>query len=134
MSMLKYDIGKLISEHSQAEKLLFALWEILAPCPPEFLNAEERTVLDAWILDSYLGNGINNVLVNENYDEIANGLKALRLLEAPRLLEFSVAVENVFRCHSIEYGSEDGISMIELLPCKIREQLMQELEKAENLF
>lgn len=133
MTAPKYDITALVATHDQPAKLLFALWEILAPFSEE-LTAQERTILDAWNFDSTFGNGLCGLLANENYDEIASGLKALQSLNEPRLREFVDTIEGVFKDHAISCDTGDEIAKLEQLPSEERTQLENELESSEAPF
>lgn len=133
MAAPQYNIREMVAAHDRPAKLLFALWEILAPCSAE-LTEEEQIILDAWNFDSTYGNRICDLLANENYDVIAAGLKAMRSLNQPRLREFSESVESVFSQHGISCNTGDEIAKLERLPSEERKQLGKELEASEAPF
>lgn len=94
----------------------------------------ERVLVGAWSLDSAMGNGIVDLLRNENYEVIANGLEALRFLEQPRLSEFANEISKAFAASEIGVASEDLIARVERLPRQQREDLERELAKVEAPF
>jgi hypothetical protein len=134
MSSPQYDIETLLEGNDGPAKLLFCLRETLSPHDRNELFQEEKVILDAWTFDSSFGNGINDLLVNENYDTIANGFSAMRRLELPRLNEFVSALESVFASFSISCASGDDIAKVEGLPVPQQQRLKLGLEEAERPY
>lgn len=134
MTSPQYDIEALLEGNDGPAKLLFFLWETLSPHDRDELFQEEKVILDAWTFDSTFGNGINDLLANENYDAIANGFSAIRVLDLPRLNEFVSALERVFASFSISCASGDAIADVEGLPEPQRQRLKLGLEEAERPY
>lgn len=131
MSSPSYDVIAMLEAAASPAKLLFSMWEYLSPCDYSKLYEEERVVLDAWNFDSALGNGINDLIANENYDVLANGVRAMRLLGLPRLGEFVDTLERTFREFGIDSNSGMSIATVDSLSHSQRVRLRTELEMAE---
>jgi hypothetical protein len=134
MSAPKYDIVTMLEHNHSPEELLYSLWEKVSPFDRAALFEEERVVLDAWNFDSTYGNGINDLLVNENYDVITNGFRAMRVFGVRRLGEFAATLESVFATYGVECASGDSLAKVEQLPSSQRLKLRSELEVAESPF
>lgn len=134
MSLPNYDIVAMLEVCDPPEKLLFSMWERLSPSNYGELFEEEKVVLDAWNFDSAFGNGINDLLANENYDIIANGLRAMRVLGLPRLREFVATMESVFASFGVNCASGDDIAKVEGLSVSQRERLHADLDTAEGPY
>jgi len=131
MSSPSYDIIEMLEAAVSPAKLLFSVWEYLSLCDYSKLYGEERVVLDAWNFDSAFGNGINDIIANENYDVLANGIRAMRVLGVPRLLEFIDILERTFRASGIDLNSADSIATVDSLSRSQRARLRTDLEMAE---
>ncbi|RYD38714.1 MAG: hypothetical protein EOP86_00070 [Verrucomicrobiaceae bacterium] len=134
MGSSSYDIVSLVETSGTPGELLFSIWEKLSPAFCTELVDEEKVILDAWNFDSTFGNGINDLLVNENYDVIANGFRAMRVLAVPRLLEFTEVMESIFGLFGINCASGDDLAKLEQLTSSQRERLEAGLASAELPF
>lgn len=131
---MNYDINCIIRDNISPAEKLFHLSEILSNFPYESLFPEEKVVLDAWNFDSKYGNGINDLIVNENYSEIVNGLAAIRLLNVDKLNIFKNSVEMVLHRYGINCNSEEEFEQIERLSTENRTKIAAELSVAESGF
>lgn len=131
MNIPNYDIARILAEHQSAAKVLFTLWECLSPCDYVDLFEEEKVVLDAWSFDFSFGNGINDILSNESYETIANGMRAMLILGLPRLEQFVDTMRKIFSAFEIDCTLSDSIASIEQLPPLERVRLQSQLGEAE---
>ncbi len=134
MSPVTYDIKKLISEYPDPAKLLFALWEIYQAIPRADLSFEETLIFDGWEFDSTLGNGICDLVENENYDIIARGMKVLQVLREPMLLSFLETIRCVFDKFGINSRTSEGLAHIEHMSPELKKNFLHELSQAESVY
>jgi hypothetical protein len=132
--MQNYDIDGLIRAHAKPAKVLFAMWEILSSCPDRDLLPTERVILHGWSFDSTMGNGIVDLIRNEAYDTIAEGLQALRQLGDPTLSAFAREIDEAFRRHGVRSDSEEEIAKLENLSDSARDHLERDLACTEHPF
>ena len=101
--MLAYNIDELAAKSGDSAKLLFRLSEIWRETGADAtLLPEEQVVRDAWNYDTANGNGIRDILVNERYDELASGLRALRQLGSPEIEFYVASIVAAFRKFGID--------------------------------
>lgn len=131
---VQYDIDQIRAAAGSPAKALYSLWEALVRADRDVWLPDEEVIVDSWAFDSTMGNGINDLIANENYDVIANGLKSLAALDNHRVAEFVRTILQVFREHGIEATSAEGIARLELLPMELRSVLESELSGAERPF
>lgn len=134
MSAPGYDIVAMLERYKLPEALMYAFWKEVSQYDRSALSEEERVVLDAWSFDSTFGNGIYDLIVNENYDVIANGFRAMRAFGVRRLCEFVAAVESAFAVYGVDCSSGNNLAKVEELSGSQRSKLRSELELAEGPF
>lgn len=132
--VLKYDIDAIRSGDDSPAKVLYRLWEAVGTAARDDLTSAERVLIDAWTFDSTMGNGIGDLIANENYDSIANGLRALRDLSRPRLDQFTDGISRAFESYGIDVATGDSISHLEDLPADKRAALESTLNRCEEPF
>lgn len=127
------NVSEYLEEGSPA-KVLYRLWETVGTTERNELTLPERVLFDVWTFDSTMGNGICDLIANENYDSIANGLMALRALSLPRLDQFADEISRTFEARGIGVASGDSIAHLENLATDERATLESELNKSERPF
>jgi len=107
--MKSYDIDKIIPESPNDMEVADTLRLQLGDVSRDTLFPEERVVIDAWIFSYCMGNGLETIMVNSQFNEIANGFNALTQLDDPRLHEFVSSITNVFRRHGFDPTTPEGL-------------------------
>jgi hypothetical protein len=130
----QYDIDVIRAKAGSPAEVLYLLWESIIRTDRETWHAAERVAVDSWSFDSTMGNGIYDLVTNENYEVIANGLHALNLLDEPRLQAFSTAIGHAFSSHGVEVTNGSSIQRMELLPDEARAALETALRETEMPF
>lgn len=131
---IQYDIDLIRAEAGSPAKVLYRIWETLISTNRETWHLAERVLVDSWAFDSTMGNGINDLISNENYDIIANGLASLKFLQRTRLTELAAEIERVFRGYDIAVTSGDSIAQLTSLSEDERATLESGLSEAEKPF
>jgi len=131
---LTYDIDAIMAGSDSSAKVLHRLWETLGTTAREALISVERVLMDAWTFDSTMGNGLCDLIANENFDSIANGLRALRDLGRPRLDQFVSEVAMTFEAHGIDVTTGNSIAHLRDLPADQRATLESALKGCEKPF
>ncbi|MEN3941047.1 hypothetical protein WJU23_07130 [Prosthecobacter sp. SYSU 5D2] len=131
---MNYDINDLIQKNANPAEVLFQLWSILSTVPYTVLYHEEQVVLNAWNFDSTYGNGINDLITNENYAVISRGLAAIGVLNVERLNLWKHSIEAVLGRYGLDCNSEEDLVRIERLTIDRRKTLAAELDDAESDF
>lgn len=131
---VQYDIDLIRAEAGSPAKVLYRIWETLISTDRETWYPTERVLVDSWAFDSTMGNGINDLISNENYDVIAYGLASLKLLRQTKLTELAAEIERVFRRYNIAITNGDSVAQLESLPENERATLESELSEAEKPF